>query len=81
MCELIQENIQVILCGQVTLKQRPSVISSPQHLVDISCNFFSKSVTIEPQGKLQCPNSVLPHFAGISSTPGLPSVHSKHSKF
>lgn len=38
------------------------------------------SVTTEPDGKLHCPNSALPHY-DVNATPGPPSVHSQHSKF
>lgn len=83
-CEMFQQNIKAILCGLVTLKQRPSVrpLAQQVHEVDISFkNLFSNSVTIEPEGKLHYPNSALPHFGYVNATPGPPSVHSQHSKF
>lgn len=83
MCKLFQGNIQAILYGLVTLKQNPSVLhlALQVHKVDISCKKISKSVTIETEGKLHCPNSVLPHYGDVNATPGPPSVHSQHSKF
>lgn len=81
--KLFQGNIQVILYGLVTLKQNPSVLQWAQHVHerDIYCEKIPNSVTIEPDGKLHCPNYALPHYGDVNATPGPPSVHSQHSKF
>lgn len=82
-CKLFQRNIQAILYGLVTLKQNPSVLQWAQHVHerDIYCEKIPNSVTIEPDGKLHCPKSALPHYGDVNATPGPPSVHSQHSKF
>lgn len=83
MCKLFQGNNHAILYGLATLKQNPSVLQWAQHVHerDIYCERIPNSVTIEPDGKLHCPNSALPHYDDVNATPGPPSVHSQHSKF